>query len=94
VTFVADLRYQAFEDLENITSIAGSIIWDVSEQFSVFVEAQGTDEDLGEDAEHPALFAGGLAYKPDEDWLISLHGGGGKNSREDVIGAFRVAYTF
>jgi hypothetical protein len=92
--FIIDGSYQVFEDSENIARISGAIIWDVSERFAVLAEARGTDEDLGGDKEHPAVFLGGLSFQPNEDFILILYGGGGKNTREDVIIAAKAALTF
>ena len=89
-----DLNYEVFEDSENIFGFAGSVIWELSEQFSVLAEAFITDEDLKAQGfeEHPTGFQGGMVYHPNEDLTLGLYAGGNKNSREDVIISVRVAH--
>lgn len=92
--WVADARYTIHEEGENIASLSGAFIWDLSDQCSIHVEGRGTDEERGQGREHPMLFLGGLTYKATESLTIIGYGGGGKNTEEDVLAALKVAYSF
>jgi len=93
-SFILDGSYQVFEDSDNIGSVSGAIVWDVSEQFALLVEARLTDEENEDDgSENPMLFLGGFSYRPNEDLAFTAEAGGGKNTREDVLFSLKLAYT-
>jgi len=91
--FQVDVRYEIFQDDDNIASLAGSIIWDLSERFAIFGEAKLADEeDEVDDNERPATFLGGVSFKPTDKLTITASGGAVKNSRRDAILIVRTSY--
>ncbi len=88
-----DFSYEVFDDSENVFIGAVSLVWDITEQFALLVEASLSDEEppLGK-VEHPQRYGAAMAYKPSDDVTISIHGGGAKNAQEDVLTALRVAW--
>ena len=82
---IGDVRYEIFEDSENIASVAGSVIWDITEQFSALGSVRLSDEQFKDMNENPVLFLGGLSYRATEKLTMTVQGGGGKNTREDVV---------
>lgn len=91
VHWIGDIRYEVFQDRDNVVSVAGSIIWDISEEFGVLGEVKVSDE-ADDNNERPAIFLGGFSYKPNEDVTFTARGGGSKNTREDVIVAVDLTY--
>ena len=86
-----DVNYEIFEDSSNIAAAGASVVWDVTEQFSVLAEAQITDEELPDPIEeHPITLGGGAVYKLSDTLAVAVHGAGKKNSREDVITSIRL----
>ncbi len=90
--FIADARYEIFEDSENVFSLAFSIVWDLSDRFGIFAEAAITNEEIVEDQELPVLFLGGLSYDATDRLHFVARGGGGKNSRQEVVVNFEATF--
>lgn len=91
VHFIADARYEIYQDSENLASIAGSIIWDVSDRFAIMGELKLTDDDNGDNNE-PVLFLGGFTYEATEDLTFIARGGAGNNTREDTLVSLEADY--
>ena len=73
--------------------LAGSFIWDLSEEFSLLTEIGGSNQDLPDG--RPITFEGGMVYKPaDTAWLLGLYGGKTIHSSEDWNGTIKVSYSF
>lgn len=85
VHFVADARFEVFEDSDNVISLGGAMIWDISERFSALVEMRTSDEEVGREVDHPTRWLGGLSYSFFEKFTWIVRGGGGSNAREDTI---------
>lgn len=77
---------------ENVASIAGAVIWDLSRQFSVMAEIKGSNDDHPD--QQPFYYSGGMSYKANDQWVYTLHAGSVKNRDEDVNGVFKISYTF
>jgi hypothetical protein len=92
--YIVDAGYEINDDRDNIASLAGTFIWDVSEQFSVLGEAMISDEEVNEDNDHPSFYRAGLCYKATESLAINVYGGGAKNTDEDVSASVKVSYSF
>lgn len=92
--WVADAMYTVHDETDNIATFAGAFIWDLSDQCSIHVEGQVTDEERLEGQEHPMLFLGGLTYKATDKLTLIGYGGGGKNTDQDVVAAVKAAYSF
>jgi hypothetical protein len=92
--WVADARYTFHEEGENVASLSAAFIWDLGDAFAVHVEGRVTDEERGEGQEHPGLVVGGMSYEATENLTFMAYGGGGKNTEQDVIAAFKAAYSF
>lgn len=82
-------------DPDNVFILAGSIIWDISDQFSVLFEANVTDEDTPND-ERPSFYQGGLTYDWTDNLMMGLYFGAARGSPDDADGSATVkfAYTF
>ncbi|MBN1269633.1 MAG: transporter [Kiritimatiellae bacterium] len=92
--WIADARYEIRNDEENVFSGALAFIWDVSDELSVLAEGYVSDEEMPPDNDHPAFGQAGMCYKASEDLLISIYGGAGKNTGEDMVGTLKVSYSF
>ena len=92
--WVGDAAYQIHDEGENIASISGAFIWDLSDQCSVLVEGTANDLERGPGREHPKFFQGGLTYEASENLMIGFYGGSGKNTDEDVVATVKAAYSF
>lgn len=92
--WIADARYSVRTDSDNMFSLSGALILDVSEQLSIVAEGMGTDEEREPGREHPMFFQGGLCYKPLENLAISVYGGGAKNAEHDAMVSGKLAYSF
>jgi hypothetical protein len=97
VTLIGDIGYSlngggTASDREDIVVLAGSLVWDISEQFAVLAEVKSTNEESADD--HPVLLQGGMAYKATESLMVSFYGGQWTESDEDINASFKVAYTF
>ena len=79
-------------DGDNVLQVAASVIWDVSEQFSVLAEGLVLDENSAND--RPYFFQGGLAYKATENLQVSAYGGGWSQTAEDTVVTLKVGYQF
>jgi len=95
VHFIADATYTIYRTEENIARFSGSIIWDVSEIFSIHGEVQVTDEQQTEDdSNHPVYIVGGMSYEPLENLGMTVYGGGASDADADVIAGFKVSWSF
>jgi hypothetical protein len=97
LTLIGDIAYSLngggpVGDREDVLILAGSLVWDLSEQFALLAEGKVTDENSAND--HPAYLQGGLAYKPTENLMIAAYGGQWSSAGEDVNASIKVAYTF
>lgn len=96
--FAADARYLVLNDEDDVASIAGSIVWDLDEDFSLMAEMELSreegDDEIGEDANHPIIFLGGMHYRVTPNFHITLQGGTAKNIDIDAIIRGKLAYTF
>jgi len=93
VQFVGDLRYELYDNRDNVASLAISVIWDLSDQFSVLGEMKAADEEV-DNHSYTMFFQGGLCYKVTEALAINVYGGAGKNSDEDVVASTKISYSF
>ena len=95
--FIADGRYEVYSNSDNIWSIGGAIIWDISEKFSVLGEFRTSSKDVGDDDDddddHPTLWLGGLSYKVSEYFTWTVRGGGGANSQVDSMVSVELNYA-
>ena len=91
-TFNGDLSYTLFSDAENIFAAAGSVIWDLSEEFSWLIEGVVSDEDVPNSSEPPGFVQGGFSYHPYERFQFTAYGGGGKNLGRDVSATLKLSY--
>jgi len=95
VQVIGDVSYDLRSDTENAFIMAASGVYSVSDRFSLVAEANFSDEDLETSGNgHPARFVGGFHYQWSESVHFTAHAGGGKNTREDAYGVFKVAYVF
>jgi len=92
--FIVDGSYRVREQEDNVASISGTIIWDVSEELSLLAEATASDDEIGPKKEHPSFFQGGLCYRAGDNLEINIYGGGGKNDPRDVVTGVKVVYSF
>lgn len=94
--FVVDGSYTFFREEENVAEFSGSLIWDLSDQFSLLAEAKVTDEQKkeGKDTNHPLYFLGGMSYRANDNLQFSVYGGGSKHADEDVLAGAKVSYSF
>ncbi len=98
--FVADARYQILDQRDNIPSIAGSIVWDLDQSFSLIAEIElSREKDAADvfgvrDDRHPLIFLAGMHYRASRALQFTLHGGTSKNSDLDTIIRGKVSYTF
>jgi hypothetical protein len=90
--FVADLRYSILADEDNRFSGGLAVIHELSKQF--FVSAEGTFAEEDENGDRRKQFVGGMTYKPNRRWAISVHGGKEYDGERDAIGALKIAYSF
>jgi hypothetical protein len=91
VHFNMDASYEIMENSGNIAMFSASLLWSLSDRFSVLVEGRLTDEEPPPGAEeHPALAQGGMIYEASDTLLFGVYGGGYKNAEEDVVATFRV----
>ena len=89
-----DGRYDANIISDGRFEGAASFIWDLSEQFSLLVEAKIMEKSPGADKDVPAYFNGGFAYKPIEQLSVNLYGGTSVDAEEKGHGSVKVAYNF
>ncbi len=94
VHFIIDATYEVLDDSDNIISFAGTVIWDISDQFSVLAEAKITDEVMEPDDGDPVYLQGGMTYKATEALAFSVYGGSVKNTSEDVNAGGKISYSF
>jgi len=92
--WVIDAQYTIDRDEENIARFSGSLIWNVSDLFSILGEVRTTDKKVREDEDYPIYFLGGLTYEPNEDWFVNVYGGGASRADSDALVGVKVAYTF
>lgn len=92
VDWIGDFRYEVFEDRDNVGSMAVSIIWNLSEEFSFLFEGKLADEEEAED-EKPIFFAAGMSYSVSEDLVLTVNMATAKNSRQDVLANLQVSYN-
>lgn len=93
VTFVVDGRYEVNSEEDNIATLGGAIIWDISELFSVHIEMRTSSEKLGVEENHPTLWVGGMTYKASDKLTFIGRGGGGSNASEDVLVSVEAQYA-
>ncbi|NCC50640.1 MAG: hypothetical protein EOM20_05430 [Spartobacteria bacterium] len=93
VQFVADLRYEIYDNRDNVASLAISVIWDLSERFAVLGEMKAADEEVNNHS-YTMFFQGGLCYKITEALAINVYGGAGKHTDEDVVASTKISYAF
>ena len=98
--YVLDARYtfndkarDGSDDDKNVATLAGALIWDLSEQFSLIAEAKGSNN-KNVDGDYPMYFQGGIGYQATENLYINLLAGSSKNTDEDVIVSGKIAYCF
>jgi hypothetical protein len=92
-TFVADGRITVSADEDEVGSLGGSIVWDVSEAFGVLVEMRTFSEKLDGESGRPSLWLGALTYKVNSDLTIIGRGGGGTNGAEETLLALEAHYS-
>lgn len=97
--FIADARYQILDDEDNIPSIAGAIVWDLDDSFSLMAELELSrrkeQDELGfDDDSHPVLFLGGMTYRANRDLRFTVHGGTATNSEIESLIRGKVSYRF
>ncbi|MGD9874063.1 MAG: hypothetical protein AB7T27_07300 [Kiritimatiellia bacterium] len=92
--FIADASYEINENSENITTVAGTVIWEASDKLGLLLEGYITDEELEPDDGHPSYFQAGFAYQATDSFAINFYGGGAKNTDEDVRVTLKLSYTF
>lgn len=95
--FILDARYAIGGDnktyKDDVASLAGAVLFEVSDIFSAHGEVEVSDDDLnGQDK--PVRILGGMTYEPADDWSIGVYGGGVKNRDENVDALIRVTHTF
>jgi hypothetical protein len=93
VQFVGDLRYEVFDNKDNVASLAVSVLWDLNEKFAVLGEMKAADEEV-DDHSYTMFFQGGLCYKVTEALDVNVYGGAGKNTDEDVVASMKISYSF
>jgi hypothetical protein len=100
--YVADISYAVNggneqPDADNVFIFSGSLIWDVTQQFAVLAEIQGTDEDNPED-DVPYTALGGMVYGFTDAFEMGFYFGGsatgGGSAEEDLITAVKASYAF
>lgn len=94
VHFAVDVRYTILDDVDNIPSVALSVVWDLDKQFSLLSELEvAREKRFGQD-EHPITFLAGMYYKATRNLHFGLYGGTTKNSPVDTIILGKAAYSF
>ncbi|OGV47284.1 MAG: hypothetical protein A2X46_18255 [Lentisphaerae bacterium GWF2_57_35] len=98
VHFIADARYGVVSGSEtsdeDVASIAGAIVWDLSDQFSLIGEVKATNEDNAPYDGTPVYFDGGMSYEATKNLSLMFFAGSAQNTAEDFHGNMKVAYTF
>jgi hypothetical protein len=99
IHFAADFRYQILEEIENVPSVAASVVWDLDEKFSLIaeIEVARLREDNGfggKETVNPITVLGGMHYQASRSLHFTLQGGAGEDSGADSIIRGRVAYVF
>ena len=89
-----DGRYDANAMNDGRFEGAASIIWDLSEKFSLLAEAKVMEKSPGSTKDVPVYFNGGFAYRPIEQLSVNLYGGTSVNAEENGRGSVKVAYAF
>ncbi len=96
--FIADGRYEVISGSDstddNVASLAGAIVWDLSEQFSLLGEIKITNQDNDPYEGTPIYFNGGMSYKATEALALMFYAGGSQNTPEDFTGSMKIAYSF
>lgn len=94
--FVVDGSYTFFREDKNVAVFSGSVIWDLSPQFSLLAEANVTDEQQKDDKDsnHPLRFLGGMSYRANDHLQFTVYGGGSKHADEDVLAGAKMSYSF
>lgn len=78
---------------KNIATLGGAFIWDLNEQFSLIAEGK-LSNDKNADGDVPMYAQGGFSYQATENVCITILGGGGKNTTEDVLVSGKISYSF
>lgn len=99
--FIADVGYilddsdeQGQED-NNHGYLAGSLVWDLSKEFSLLGEIKITnEEDSRGESDYPVTYDGGFSYKITKDLVLNWYAGGANNTDINFFTAMKVAYSF
>ncbi len=89
-----DGRYDANVTKDGRFEGAASLVWDLSDQFSVLAEAKIMEKSPGSTKDVPVYFNGGFAYKPVDQLSVNLYAGTAVNSEENGHGSVKIAYNF
>jgi len=92
--WVGDVSYEIRGDEENLIRGSFTLITEISEKFSLILEATITDEGDSTGSDNPIVGIGGMAYQWSENIHTSWYGGGGLNTDDDVIAMFKAGYSF
>ncbi len=96
--FAVDARY-TMRDGANILGLGGSIVWDLSEQFSFVAEGLYADTDEEEDFDEDfnpwmdqKMALAGMAYTPAVNWFVGVYGGALLEDDDTFIAAVKFGY--
>ncbi len=93
--WVLDGTYVLHDKTDDYGAIAGSFIWDLSDQFSLLAEIRVEDRKLdGKDSSRPIYYQGGFFWKPTDALGIGLYGAKADNTDQDTIVSTKIAYSF
>jgi hypothetical protein len=84
---------------DNVASLGGGIIWDISPEFALMGEVRATnqeakDEYADDSGDNPVYYMGGASYKATEQLVFSVHGGAVNTGAEDMNIIAKASYTF
>lgn len=97
IHWIADASYRIRKNSDNSLMVSGSLIWDVSDEFSVLGEARYVDQpDVYSSTDSYGIYyTGGLIYSVNEKLTFGVYGTGAtKNTEEDVIISIKAGLGF
>ena len=92
--YAVDARYRILDNQDNIPSIAGSLVWDLDDRFSLIGEIEVSREKEEGNDSHPITFLAGMHYAATDSFQFGLHGGTTTNSDVDVLVRGNLSYSF
>ncbi len=97
IHFIVDGTYEFMGHSDYIATGAGTIIWDLNEEFSLLVEGmagKAQREKMFDGSQSVVYGQGGMCYKPIEPLLVNVYLGKGNDYAPDTMLGVKAAYSF